>query len=86
MCSKTYLKCLPFDHNIFLNFIMSIFLFLNIMKDNQFISNQFKKKKYNKQTNYIKCINCNTKICNNKSTYYAFDHIWCYECWCNIKI
>lgn len=89
---KTFFKYLSFDNSNFSKFIMSIYLFFNIMEDNQFIPNEIKVNKQtnsnfnNYEINYNKCIKCNTKIYNNKSTYYAFDHIWCYKCWCKIKI
>ena len=89
---KTFLKYLSFHNSKFLKFIMSVFLFFNIMENNKYITNEIKVNKQtnsnfnNYEINYNKCIKCNTKISNNKSTYYAFDHMWCYECWCKIKI
>ena len=88
-------KYLPSYNNYFLNIVTSIFLFFNIFKNKKNMSNSEINIKLNKKTKnkyienhikYDKCIKCNIKIYNNKSTYYAYDNIWCYNCWCNIKL
>ena len=94
------IKYLPSYNNYFFNVVMSIFFFFTIFKNkknkknmsNSEINIKLNKKKnkytesYVKKNNYDECIKCKAKIYNNKSTYYAFDNIWCYNCWCNIKL
>ena len=77
----------------YFNVLMSIFFFFNYIKkekSNSEININNKKNKYTdnyvKKNKFNECIKCKIKIYNNKTTYYAYDNIWCFNCWCKIKL